>query len=159
MNEEKRSTPEGPKAGPEGVDEAKAPPPLPIWRRPRWRWGALCVALFICGGLVGSFITLGVLHHRLVQGLRNPDESAVRWVARLRGKLDLTDEQADKVLAILKEQHRDFVGMIRRSFGSTHDRVAAVLDDEQGARWDEMHARIREHLFGPDARDETGDGN
>ena len=63
--------------GQEGVarGDAGKPARLPkLWRRGRTKLIALGAGLFICGAFVGSCVTAGAMHHRMVKSLRNPDE-------------------------------------------------------------------------------------
>lgn len=90
---------------------------------------------------------------------------SARLEARLRGELLLSDGQRDRVALILEERGRDVaayeaevrrrgwhrlddftyrVGQIRER---AHDRIAALLDEEQGAIFAELRPRLHESDF------------
>ena len=69
----------------------------------RWTVALYMALVFACGGVVGAFA------HRLytVSGVsanvsqRNPEEFRKRYMADMKSRLQLSDEQADKLGAIL----------------------------------------------------------
>ena len=83
---------------------------------------------------------------------------------RLQEELDLTAEQTDQVRAIFAEQHARFQELREEEGGDpesrreafrqhreeTHARIREVLNDEQRARLDELHAEFKEE-HGPGA--------
>jgi Spy/CpxP family protein refolding chaperone len=84
-------------------------------------------------------------------------------VAKLQEELDLTAEQTEQIRAILAEQHAKFQELRgedgdreskREAFGQhreeTHARIREVLNEEQRARLEELHAEFKErHGHGP----------
>ena len=90
----------------------------------------------------------------------DPDEH----LSRLQEELDLTAEQTDQVRAIFAEQHARFQELREEEGGDpesrreafrqhreeTHARIREVLNDEQRARLDELHAEFKEE-HGPGA--------
>ncbi len=149
MNEEKQTARE------DGRRDAGRLPPMRRWKS--WQLVALGAGIFVCGVLVGSFATAGMMHRFMVKGLRNPDQVPVRMVERMRSHLDLTDEQAEKVLAILKGKHETMARTFRETFASAHEEVRELLNEEQAAKWDEKVARMRAHIFGAATPEQGGD--
>jgi Spy/CpxP family protein refolding chaperone len=80
-------------------------------------------------------------------------EGAERHMARLQEELGLTDEQAAELRAIFEEQHAKFQALresapedrearreeFRELRGETHERVSALLTEEQKQRLEELH--------------------
>jgi len=124
----------------------------PPWPPKRWQRIVLCAGLFVCGGLVGSCLTAGTMHRFMIRGLRNPDEVPTRMLSRMRRDLDLSDEQAEKVLAILGAKHETMARTFRETLASGHKEVRELLNEEQAARWDEKVARMKAHIFGAAAQ-------
>ncbi|MGH7556298.1 MAG: Spy/CpxP family protein refolding chaperone [Gemmatimonadota bacterium] len=74
-------------------------------------------------------------------------------LARLREELDLTDPQVEQIRAIFKEQHPKFEQLheqegddsereretLRQLYEETHQRIIAVLTEEQRSRLEEIH--------------------
>ena len=59
----------------------------------------------------------------------------------MASRLDLTDEQAAKVKAILVRKHSEMVAAVRAAFLTVHDEVREVLTDEQERKMEELHRR------------------
>lgn len=85
-------------------------------------------------------------------------------LAKLQEELDLTAEQTEQIRAIFAEQHAEFQALREEEGGDrearreafrqhreeTHARIRAVLNEEQRARLDELHAEYKErHGHGP----------
>ena len=133
-------------------DRAEAVKLRPPWPRKRWQLIVLCAGIFVCGGLVGSSLTASTMHRFMVRNLRNPDEVPIRMLSRMRRDLDLSDEQAEKVLPILRSKHQALAGFFRATLDSAHAEVRVLLDDDQAAKWDAKTERMRAHIFGAAAQ-------
>ncbi len=126
---------------------ASLPPP----RRRRW-WVSLGLALviFASGCIVGGTATLLVARNRILHALHHPEEGPARIAARLKRKLDLTDEQTKKVEAILARRQAALAAIRRRvqpevesQLDLVESEIAEVLDDSQRAEWRQRIEALR----------------
>lgn len=134
-------------------EDATSPEPAaPPARRPRrrWLWALLGLLVFALGAVLGAAGALLVVRARVLHALRQPDELPQRITGRLRRKLDLTDEQAEQVRAILERRYAE-LARIRRfaqprveaQLEWVRKEVADVLTPDQAARWRERFDRFR----------------
>ncbi|MBI4579270.1 MAG: hypothetical protein HY718_06180 [Planctomycetes bacterium] len=114
-------------------------------RRPRrrvLRTVLLSVVLLISGAAIGAGVTMLVLVRGVQFGIRHPELFPARATHRLRSFLDLTDEQARRVEAILTERQQQ-IQVIRREaqprleaqIEQIRDEIAAVLTPQQSGKW------------------------
>lgn len=132
-----------------GEGESAKLPPLP--RRRRMKLIALGAGLFVCGLFVGSGATVGIIRHRALSVLRNPEELAPEVLEHWCDELDLTEEQEEQALGILEKKHLAFMRAIRDGFDETRAEIRAVLTEEQAGRWDRDMSERREFIFGQGA--------
>ena len=92
-----------------------------FWRRPRTRTMLLCAGFLIIGLGLGSLATSLAIHRAVRHGLRDPDRIASRVLSRMRCDLDLTDEQAAKILPILRERFAGLRDAIHREHEAKKD--------------------------------------
>ncbi len=118
-------------------------------RTRRFRWILLGVALFICGGLVGSIVTKTVIERGILSALRNPVMMSERVVAQMRGELKLSDSQAQEALAILKKHFTALHRSTRETFTEMHIELRGILNEEQVEKHDQKEKELRRTLFGP----------
>ena len=126
--------------------------------RPRRRWltALVGVGIFLCGAAIGSGVTLLVLRDALMGFLRHPEKIPARITSRLRGKLDLTDEQTTRVESILEkrqvalqELRREVQPRIEAHLDAIRAEIEAVLTKEQAERWREQFDRLRRTWLPP----------
>jgi hypothetical protein len=118
--------------------------------RRRWLWALLGLLIFALGAVVGAAGTLLVVRVRVRHALQQPDKLPQRIAGRLRGTLDLTDEQAEQVRAILDRRYAE-LARIRRfaqprveaQLEWVRKEIADVLTPDQAARWREHFDRFR----------------
>ena len=120
----------------------------------------LCVVVFISGGLIG--IGLTVIFPSMTALLQPPrpdygsmtdEQRAERYVARLADRLDLSDEQVDKLRPIVRERMKDFMDAFDRvrpeliaSLKEMDRQVRPLLNDEQQQAWREYYdERLRRY--------------
>lgn len=136
----------------------REPIPLPPHRRPRrWLTVLLMAIVFVSGLAIGSGLTFLYIEHRRSYYLAHPEQARNRFTARLKRTLRLTDEQARKVQAIIDDRWPKFQDTRRQMFpafeehlNALHADVAAVLREDQRAKWDEYVETIR-RLWNPPA--------
>lgn len=124
---------------------------LPPPRRRRW-WVSLVLALVIFGSgcIVGGAATLLVARNRILYALHHPEEGPARIAARLKRKLDLSDEQTQKVEAILAKRQAALAAIrrcvqpeVESQLDLVENEIAEVLDDAQRAEWHERIEALR----------------
>lgn len=111
---------------------------------------SLSLVLLVSGGVIGAGFTLIVVLHRVQVMIKNPELFATQATKRLTSALDLSEEQARRVNAILRE-HQDDIRDIRREVRPQIDRqldllredIARELTPEQAKRWRAFIAKKR----------------
>ncbi|HET6340570.1 MAG TPA: hypothetical protein VFG78_00115 [Gemmatimonadota bacterium] len=77
---------------------------------------------------------------------RMRDHDPEEHLAKLQEELNLDAQQTEQIRAIFAEQHAKFQALREE----THARIQEVLNDEQRARLEELHAEFKErHGHGP----------
>jgi len=105
--------------------------------------GLYLALLFLSGVAVGAF---GLrLYTANSVSARNPDEFRRRYVAEMRNRLKLTDEQANRLGPILDEarqQHHQLMEKHSPEFKAIHDeqvnKIRAILTDAQQPEFSKM---------------------
>jgi hypothetical protein len=120
------------------------PPALPA--RPRRRRRIIAAILIFLGGMIcGAGLTVIVAVHNIRHAIHHPEEVPARITRYLTRRLDLTDDQASQVEALIAQRQANLQA-IRRE---TQPRVAAeltalraeigqVLTPDQRDKWDEI---------------------
>ena len=96
-------------------------------RRRWWRMLLMSTLILACGMVIGSGLTLYIAVHRVMDTIQNPQHVPERMTERMGKHLDLTDEQAAAVRAILEEGQEELLA-IR---DEVEPRVTAQLDKMQ----------------------------
>ena len=111
-------------------------------RRGKWKTVALGLAILLCGILIGAGGTVICVQKILVHAIHHPEEAPARITARLRKKLDLSDDQAVRVKAILSERQkaiqairRETQPKVMKEFEKTKEEVASILTPDQARLW------------------------
>lgn len=141
----------------ETTAQTKGPAPLPRPKRRR-RWVTVLLALVIFGaGFVGGGGTAVLVIVRRVQHtLRHPGEAPRRITRRLQRRLKLTDEQAEKVLAVVTRRQQALLAIRREvqprvltEIEGAYADVADLLDDAQRDRWRRIYDSLRSQWLPP----------
>jgi hypothetical protein len=118
----------------------------------------LGLVILLCGGVIGSGLTLHFLWGRLMTGIHNPraGEMPERLTGRIDRMLDLNDEQRARVEEIIREKQQvflemraDFFPRVNSLIEDLHSAIATELDDKQRATWDTRLNHLQE-LFIPE---------
>jgi hypothetical protein len=113
----------------------------------RWTVALYMALVFACGGVVGAF------GHRLYTvsgvsanvGQRNPEEFRKRFMADMKTRLQLTDDQAAK-LSVLMDETRARFRDVREKFEpemqkireDQRQRIGELLSPSQQAEWQKI---------------------
>jgi hypothetical protein len=113
----------------------------------RWSVALYMALVFACGGVVGAFA------HRLytVSGVsanaaqRNPEEFRKRFMADMKSRLQLSDDQAEKLSAVMEDtrvQFRDvrkkFEPEMQKIREDQRQRISELLSPSQQAEWQKI---------------------
>lgn len=127
---------------------------LPVSRRSWLRTTVFSVALLLSGAVIGSGVTVMVIHQRFDEARKHPEWLSRRMVDHFREKLDLTDQQTKQIREIFSDTRQRTQALRREQrteaqaiMQQMHDDVAAVLTPEQREKWDEWFKRVRERAF------------
>ncbi|MBN1672828.1 MAG: periplasmic heavy metal sensor [Kiritimatiellae bacterium] len=116
-------------------------------RRGRWRPILLSAAIFICGGVVGGVLTVGLVHRAIMKGPRHPERAPDLASRHLQRRLKLTDEQRQQVETILKKRFSALRAIREEQIELVDKEVAELLDEEQLEKWGRICQKFR-HRFG-----------
>jgi len=141
---ESRATPAAP-AAPAAPSALPGPP-----RRSAWPTVLLCLAIFVAGGVVGWGVTVIHVYRETLAALQHPEQLPDRVARRLQKRLDLTDEQALAVEAILRrrqgtlmEARAELMQRTGPQLDAMEDEIAAVMQPGQALRFREQFRRLR----------------
>jgi len=111
--------------------------------------------------VIGAGLTAIVLHKVVVHAIHNPDEVTQRIAARIRSKLNLNEDQAARVSAILAERRKAILSIrreaqpkVEKELDRLQEEVAAVLTPDQTASWNKRLDELRRTWL--PRRDEAG---
>lgn len=109
---------------------------------------------FVSGAVAGAVGGVAVLEWRIRTFLSQPEKLPDRVVEKLRSELDLSDEQARRVEAIVRERHTALMGILGEvrprvdaELRRIEEDVAEVLDDGQRLRWRAEMREVRGRAF------------
>jgi len=131
----------------------------------RWRMAFFGMVILLAGIVIGGALMMILAPQMLIKPPPGPEFSPLIMIPRLRADLGLTDEQTEKIKPIM-DKHIGKLNQIRMNarteIGETlkqmNDEIAAVLTDEQKARWQSGLERIERDLHLPDWRRGEGPG-
>jgi len=127
--------------------------------KPRRRWlrtALLATAIFVCGALVGGGLTFKIIASGYKRAFQEPAVLAEEITQRMKRRLDLTDDQVQKVGKIILEQQMAFQSL-RKEFRprlddqmeKTRRELTAVLTPEQAHKWEKRFAHIQRFWLPP----------
>jgi hypothetical protein len=138
---------------PEPAPAAGLPKPRP---RRLWLTLLLTAVVFVAGIVVGGGGALIVVRNRLVEAIQHPQLEPARITTRLRRSLELDDEQAAQVEAILQRHQAELQEIRRRvqpevvaRLDLVEQEVGDVLTPEQRQRWHTQLDRLRRTWIPP----------
>ncbi|MFM1920379.1 MAG: hypothetical protein RLZZ303_2013 [Candidatus Hydrogenedentota bacterium] len=98
------------------------------------------VMLLVCGGIIGSSVTIAILFDRLMTTIHEPEKIPPRIVSRMRWVYGLDDEQAERIEAIYMELQRELVRIRDRSLPEIDAAIEAARLEVMGALTPEQAA-------------------
>ena len=127
--------------------------------KPRRRWlrtVLLAIAIFVCGALLGGGLTFKIIASGYKRAFQEPAVLAEEITQRMKRRLDLTDDQVQKVGKIILEQQMAFQSL-RKEFRPRLDdqieknrrELTAVLTPEQARKWEKRFAHIQRFWLPP----------
>jgi hypothetical protein len=128
-------------------------PKEPVRKKKRWRAILLGLIILASGFLLGAG-TSAVYFKRMVYMIQTPGEAPKKITNRLRWKLGLSEQQAEKIQAIFIERekaltviYRDVSPRLQEEMKRTRDDVAAVLNPDQAETWLTHFDRMQRRWF------------
>lgn len=131
----------------------------------RWRMAFFGVVILLAGIVIGGALMMILAPQVLIKPPPGPEFDSTRVVPALRADLGLTDDQTEKIKPIM-DKHMAKLNQLRidarTEVGETlkqmNNEIAAVLTDEQKARWQNELDRLERDLHPPDWRRGEGPG-
>lgn len=134
-------------------------------KKKRWRTFLLGVLILVCGIAIGTGGTVVLMKRIILQAIQHPEKVPQRITDRMRGKLDLTEDQAVKVKAILTERQKKIQALLRqiqpevdKEFEKAKEDVAAILKPDQAKEWRDRFDRLRNWFPVPPANRSASGG-
>jgi hypothetical protein len=125
-------------------------------RRRSWKTWLLALLIFLAGSVVGGAFTAGVIARSVQRAIAHPEEAPTRITARLARRLDLTDDQRERVRQIiaskqqsLLEIRRDVQPRVETQLEQLESEIAAVLNPKQQEEWRTMVTTFRKTWLPP----------
>jgi Spy/CpxP family protein refolding chaperone len=115
-----------------------------------WKVIVVLVGIFAAGGVTGGFVTLRFCKNKLVNR-PVPEEWAPRTLKRLADHLDLTPEQKDQIMPIVKRHMEQLNRLRNTSMAETQTvvegmqrEISAKLTPEQREKYEKLNRELRE---------------
>lgn len=119
----------------------------------RWFNWLLLVVIFGAGVLIGALVAVRVVRMQVASVLSHPEQIPDRVMPILRHRLDLDEEQAVKIAAMVKQRHAaledlraEYSPRVAIELQQLRRDVDSVLKPEQRTHWDAWCRRIEANL-------------
>jgi len=108
-----------------------------------WKTGVIVALIFLIGYLagIGTLLSLRYVRERNIRPMRNPAET----LTMLSEKLNLNQEQKRAVREVVLQTRRDLFTLreearprVRKRLEAARDEIAALLNEEQRERFDQL---------------------
>ena len=124
--------------------------------RRRGRRVLMVLFIFLGGAACGAAVATMVITRAVHSAMQGPDTMSAHITARLSGMLDLTDDQSAQVREIIVRRHnalidirRDIQPRLEVELAVLEEEIAAVLSEQQRAKWHAHAASVRAHWLPP----------
>lgn len=115
-----------------------------------WKLIFLLVGIFIAGGVSGVFVTLRV-GREMLANRSQPDQWATIHLKKLSEKLELTPEQADQILPIIR-RNKDSINQVKTEsqaqmktvFERMEREITVILTPEQRPKYEKLIKEMKE---------------
>jgi len=118
-------------------------------RRSGWKLALAAVFIFLCGIVVGTGGTLIMIKRTVVASTANPAKSIEKAGLRLKKKLDLRDDQFEKVkdilgnrMVILMKIRLDTRTEVARQLHLFRQEITPILNEGQARKFEVIFKRI-----------------
>jgi len=108
----------------------------------RWRRVLMLLLIFVCGSVVGAVSGAHWMRERMVAMMQHPEQLPERILSRIRAELALSDDQAQKVDAVIRGRHAAMEALRAESyprqlseFKAIQSEIAELLSLEQRRQW------------------------
>jgi len=132
-----------------------------VRKKRRWRAIVLGLIILASGFLLGAGAT-AVYCKKMIHMIQTPGEAPKKITNRLRWKLKLSDQQAEKVQAIFIEREKaltaifhDVSPRLQEQLKRTRVEVSAVLNPDQAKAW-HRHFDLMQRRWLPGMKRERG---
>jgi Spy/CpxP family protein refolding chaperone len=113
-----------------------------------WQVWALIAVVFVLGTLTGASV-ISLYHTRRAAGSASEKHGGPRrgMIEKMKQELNLTDEQAVQIQALMEESRKDFRAafdacpQLKETRDKTAARIRPLLTAEQQQKFDELRAR------------------
>jgi len=120
-----------------------------------WKLILSFAAVFLLGGAVGAFISMGIAHKMLVEPPA-PEQMAKEITRHFKSELGLTPEQVSRITPILtragqelNDTRRQMTQRMQEIFDATNPEISADFTPEQKKKFEEMETKRRNFMKGP----------
>ena len=114
----------------------------------------LPIIIFVAGGLIGSGLTVIFRPEQTRRGRRSLEETRDRMTEKIADKLDLSVQQTEQLRRIVEDRlnelqklRREVQPRMEKEAAILKANLAAVLNDEQKARWEELYTELFNRWF------------
>ena len=118
---------------------------------PWWMQTAVLLVVFAAGGVVGGMMASKVIHSRMETYRQQAPIFSEDIVMRLRHRLELSDEQAVDVKAIVERHHSRMIeyrtdgsAKMHTEFDTMVEEIGEVLDEAQAEKWHFIAQHVRQ---------------
>lgn len=119
-------------------------------KKRQWRSFFLGILILLFGIAIGAGGTVVIMKRVILHAIHHPEEAPQRMTDRVRSRLDLSEDQAVKVKAILTERQKEIQALRRQiqpqvenELQKAKEDVAAILRPEQAEKWRERFDQLR----------------
>jgi hypothetical protein len=130
--------------------------PIAAAARGRWLRLLMLAVIFLSGLVAGVGVTLLAVRQGVLYGIHHPEEMPARVATRLRRPLNLSDQQAERIEAIiqqrqthLQEIRRRFQPEVEAELEQVYAEIRELLDDQQRERWEQIYTHLRQTWIPP----------
>lgn len=125
-------------------------------KKGRWRLLLAGVVILVCGIVIGSGLTIIVVRKMIINSMRHPERIPNRITRRMKRKLDLTDEQAQRVketvaryMHQLERIRKESRPRVYRQLEMLKEEVAKILNEKQRKVWRKRFKKLEDALPPP----------